>query len=72
MESSLNMRGKGGNENGNKNGTKSPAVVMLGKSGTSVVATKPLLPVRIWDADLAPNPAVSVFNAINEIRRANL
>ena len=68
----LNMHGKGGSENGNKNGTNSSTAGMLGKVGTPVTATKPLLPAHTWNGALAPNPAASVFSAINEARCANL
>ena len=67
-----NMRGEGSSENRNKNGTSSPAEVILGKVGTTVTAPKSLLSVHAWNAALAPNPATSVFSAINEVRRTNL
>ena len=67
-----NMRGKGSSGNGNKSGTNSPVVGMLGKVGTPVAATKPLLTVHTWKAALMPNPSASVFSALNKVRRANL
>ena len=67
----IEVQKRNGSGERNGNGMVAPEQVLLGKTGTAVVAHKPLLPINSWHAILNTNPT-SVFKAINEVQRANL